>query len=89
MNIRTIAATALLAAVAGHLAGGVVTSTVTASPIAQVTSPRLATMAPCKYEDGSGSTLPCYWDATTRGNGVGVSFWLDKHGRQHNVKAGH
>lgn len=28
----------------------------------------------CVSEDGSGGTLPCRWDATTRGNGTGESF---------------
>lgn len=29
---------------------------------------------PCAYEDGSGGPIPCYWDASTRGNGVGRSY---------------
>lgn len=28
----------------------------------------------CEHEDGPG---PCFWDATTAGNGVGHSFWID------------
>jgi len=32
------------------------------------------TIAPCKEEDGSGQALPCRWDATASGNGVGLSF---------------
>ena len=33
-----------------------------------------AGMAPCRYEDGSGQVLPCYWNAKMRGNGKGKSF---------------
>jgi hypothetical protein len=32
---------------------------------------------PCANEDGPG---PCYWDATTRGNGYGLSYWIDERG---------
>lgn len=28
---------------------------------------------PCEQEDGPG---PCFWDASTAGNGVGHSFWI-------------
>ncbi len=28
----------------------------------------------CKFDDGSGSSLPCYWDAAAQGNGRGSSF---------------
>jgi hypothetical protein len=28
----------------------------------------------CKYEDGSGSKLPCRWDAKKEGNGRGQSY---------------
>lgn len=28
----------------------------------------------CAEEDGSGGAIPCYWDATTRGNRVGTSY---------------
>jgi len=31
-------------------------------------------MPPCAEEDSPG---PCYWDAGVRGNGVGLSFWVD------------
>ena len=36
-------------------------------------------MAPCIAEDGStpGQAFPCWWDASTRGNGEGYSFQLD------------
>lgn len=40
-------------------------------------------MPPCVYEDGSGGPLPCYWDATTMGNRVGLSFWVDRHEKLH------
>lgn len=33
-----------------------------------------AGMPPCRYEDGSGQALPCYWNAKMRGNGKGKSF---------------
>lgn len=40
-------------------------------------------MAPCAHEDGSASQLPCYWDAATRGNKTGHSFWMDTHRKVH------
>ena len=35
----------------------------------------LETIKPCLQEDGNGpeGTYPCYWDAATRGNGLGHS----------------
>ncbi len=36
-------------------------------------------MAPCKHEDASGrQKLPCFWNAATRGNGVGHSFYATR-----------
>ena len=32
-------------------------------------------LQPCTYEDASAGPLPCLWDASTEGNGVGLSFW--------------
>ena len=32
------------------------------------------TLPPCVFEDGSGGPMPCYWDAATRGNGLGASY---------------
>lgn len=29
---------------------------------------------PCRYEDGSNQPGMCYWDASTRGNGLGTDF---------------
>lgn len=34
----------------------------------------------CATEDAAG---PCYWDATSRGNGDGESFWIDADGTWH------
>ena len=31
-------------------------------------------LQPCAEEDSAG---PCYWDAGKRGNGEGLSFWVD------------
>lgn len=36
--------------------------------------PDLTALPPCVYEDGSGGPIPCYWDARTRGNGIGESY---------------
>lgn len=36
----------------------------------------------CATEDSAG---PCYWDAKTRGNGQGVSFWIDEHQQLHRI----
>jgi len=35
---------------------------------------------PCANEDGSGGTLPCYWDAQSRANGEGRSFTINSDG---------
>ena len=43
----------------------------------------LPSMQPCVEEDGSGGSLPCFWDAQTRGNGIGRSFWIDSNGEFH------
>ena len=34
----------------------------------------------CVTEDAAG---PCLWDAATRGNGAGRSFWVDVRGDVH------
>ena len=42
---------------------------------APASAPVVATkIAPCIEEDGSGQALPCRWDASVSGNGVGLSF---------------
>lgn len=53
-----------------------VTTTVTvAAPVEQVAAPDGTwRVMPCTFEDGSDSTLPCYWDGATMGNGVGDSY---------------
>jgi hypothetical protein len=35
---------------------------------------------PCVQEDSPG---PCWWDAARQGNGVGQSFWVDRHQAVH------
>lgn len=37
----------------------------------------------CVTEDQE--TGPCYWNAHTRGNGQGHSFYVDQHGTRHFV----
>jgi hypothetical protein len=40
-----------------------------------VTMAAASLMAPCKWDDGSGSgRRPCVWDARHMGNGIGRSF---------------
>lgn len=34
----------------------------------------------CLYEDGSGGSLPCHWDAAVQGNGTGESFVVNADG---------
>lgn len=34
----------------------------------------------CAQEDGSGSLLPCFWDAKVQGNGMGHSFTIRRVG---------
>lgn len=37
-------------------------------------------LPPCASEDGSGGPIPCRWDASKEGNGIGTSFTiLDEH----------
>ena len=38
----------------------------------------------CASEDAAG---PCLWDASTQGNGVGRSFWVDACGGVHYLGA--
>ncbi len=40
---------------------------------------------PCLTEDSKG---PCFWDAGTRGNGKGRSFWVDINGGVHYLDGG-
>ena len=39
-----------------------------------------AAVTPCAEEDSPG---PCYWDAAVRGNGIGLSFWVDSEQAVH------
>lgn len=43
-------------------------------------------LAPCVHEDGSGGPLPCLWDASERGNGIGRSFWIGRNGKVHYIR---
>lgn len=58
------------------------TSTVTRTVTATATAPALSIdpgLIPrlCANEDGSGSQLPCVWDAKRQGNGIGnVIIWF-------------
>lgn len=36
----------------------------------------------CAQEDSPG---PCYWNATTQGNHVGTSFWIDSDQNIHPI----
>lgn len=48
------------------------------APAAQQLAPTPVPASPayCAREDGSGSALPCRWDAGARGNGSGQSYWV-------------
>lgn len=37
---------------------------------------------PCVNEDGPG---PCFWDGSTRGNGLGRSYWIDRVQQYHYI----
>lgn len=41
----------------------------------------------CRNEDGSGQASACSWnfDGSHDGNGIGLSYWADKHDRIHYV----
>lgn len=56
---------AILAAVAALAFG------VGAGTVAPDHNPAGPSIPPCVYEDGSGGPVPCYWDASERGNGIG------------------
>lgn len=44
------------------------------------TPTRHAPLPPCASEDGSGGPIPCRWDASEAGNGIGRSFTIiDAH----------
>lgn len=45
---------------------------------------RYTRMPHCLFDDGTGG--PCIWDGRLDGNGVGRSFWADKHERIHYVR---
>jgi hypothetical protein len=42
----------------------------------------MLSMHACDHESGS-TTLPCFWDAKHRGNGLGKSFWIDTNNNTH------
>lgn len=65
---------AVTAVIAGGLAGYWL------SPARGVEPMTPDTVPPCLSDDGSGPR-PCFWDATRRGNGAGVSFLVDGSGR--------
>lgn len=68
--MKTLATAALLT-----LAALAVTPHADAAPLKRLPA--------CAFEDSKG---PCYWDAATRGNGKGRSFWVDAHNRIHYIK---
>lgn len=72
------------AAIAALLAGGLIGLWI--SPARGLDN--APTLPPCANEDGSGSVLPCYWDAQTMGNGRGDSFMIDPAGRFHYTAGG-
>lgn len=42
--------------------------------------PASAALPMCEEEDGSSGPIPCRWDASVAGNGVGVSFTITEPG---------
>lgn len=60
------------AKVANAIKGQVVNDAATPDPVPALQA--------CANEDGSGSTLPCRWDATKQGNGKGTSFIITRPG---------
>ena len=76
MNVKATTAGFVMA---GLVSAGAVTVLVVSQPApvktVQFVAPApVATITPCKEEDGSGQALPCRWDASVSGNGVGLSF---------------
>lgn len=72
--------TALAVALAASL--GLITGTVAATAVyAAQPAPEPRTPA-CATEDSTG----CYWDATTRGNGQGESFYTDAEGNTYYIR---
>jgi hypothetical protein len=72
MDVRVMLAMALAVLAAVLLAGWLAED---ASPATRVP----VRIGQCAWEDGSGSSLPCYWDGSTRGNRIGRSYtvWPD------------
>jgi hypothetical protein len=66
-TVRIVAAVALAASVATF------TTSTDPAPVARH-AVNVSQVPPCLEEDSAG---PCFWDASTRGNGVGVSFTVD------------
>ena len=74
MNTRTT-----LAIAAASLALGIGS---TLAVVAMQPAPEPAQITPaCATEDATG----CYWDATTQGNGEGVSFYTDTEGHTYYI----
>ena len=63
--------------------GWTVTRHIVVSPKGYV---RAIDMPHCNYEDGSGGSLPCYWNGSVAGNGEGRSYWISPNGRTHYVR---
>lgn len=76
LTVGTVLAAGLLTAYVGSTSAAAATD----SPMRGMTVGVVhdgAPMAPCEFEDSSG---PCYWDATERGNGSGLSFIVTDDG---------
>lgn len=76
-KIVTIAAVALVLAGGGAGASWAMSGSSHPAP-ASTTDPRK--LPACATEDSNG---PCYWDAATRGNHLGHSFWVDAANHVH------
>lgn len=77
---RTLAPAILSGAIVGNVAAVVTFAMVVIGAPAMVAGhATMAPMAACAQEDGSGpQELPCLWDATVRGNGIGQSYILTR-----------
>ena len=72
-RVAGIAGSVLALTVIGGFAAASTFQSAPAAPV-RVVQPAVTPITPCNEEDGSGQALPCRWDASVSGNGVGLSF---------------
>lgn len=84
MDSRTILRRDILATVALFVGLGLawlaINAAVTPAPTTAPSPADVTTLNACTSDGPSLSEAPCYWNATSRGNGLGDSFILNEDG---------